>query len=85
MQRDACMGRNCQLIVCILVVLIYPRTEQTIISYGHDTLRSYSGISISQRLPCPQPSVDWVAIMLNRVKNACTKNACKEGSVFHLL
>ena len=32
-------------------------------------LDSYSGLSISQRRPCSQPAVAWVAILLNTVES----------------
>ena len=51
--------------------------ENYIIRAGHTYIRT-RGLSISQLLPCPQPSegIAWVAIVLNIFKFTCTSYIC---------
>ena len=60
-------GINCRLIVCILAVLII---DNYLVGAGYTYIRT-CGLSISQRLHCPQPSellLQWMTILFNRVK-----------------
>ena len=46
-------GINCRLIVCILAVF-KDRIDNYLVRAGYTLIRT-CGLSISQRLPCPQP------------------------------
>ena len=67
-------GIHCRMSVCILTVLIMckNRIYNDLVRAGCTSMRT-CGLSISQRLPCPQPS----ELLLNLVK--CTwrvANSC---------